>query len=220
MKGGNDMTGKEQIEKELGRLRGMLKNAMSVDPVDVAVIEALGSTEVQELLLPILDGGAYLTGVVLDAAGTMVGVAHLTFECAWQPDKSHLTPAPRVAALVEVEPPRVLKAATIAVPDSPPGVRFTPPSSPVPPVLREMSIPSPSEALSFNIEANRAFLEWAYRKGLYTRLGLDATERMMQPTPIFETRDGGGGGAMGLTTGTKCTSLLCFERTSDDFDRP
>lgn len=75
----------------------------------------------------------------------------------------------------------------------------------VPPSLQNLGIPSPSEAHAFNVEAARSYAAWASYAG-------------MRPAAI-----GGGLGAgvgVGLTTGTKCTSLLCFERTSDDWDVP
>jgi hypothetical protein len=220
------MTPKEQIEKELSRLREMVSKAKAPDPVDVAVVEALGSQEVQAALIPVLAQGAFLTGVVLEAAGTMAGVAHLAFDCDWEPGTSHLTAAPRVEVLIEVDPPKILKVATILSPEVSAGVRFTPPEGPIPPALRNMTAPSSSEALSFSQRANCALADWLVASGLEGRLGSGgAVPRKMDPPPTWLPKDGGGGGgggggAMGLTTGTKCTSLLCFERTSDDFDAP
>jgi hypothetical protein len=193
------MTGKQQIAAELKRLRAALKSDEEPDPVDVAVVEALASREVGELLAPILDDDAQLVGAVLEDAGSVAGVVQLTFETRWSPGASRITQAPAVRALVEVSPPSVLKAVTVLAPAAEPGVRFTAPVGPVPPALRGLKRPTASEALSFNAEARQSFREWLGREGLPPELGTQA---------------------LGLTTGTKCTSLLCFERTSDDWDTP
>lgn len=192
----------KQIEIELARLRQELQQAESPDPIDVATVESLASKEVQELLLPILANGAHLTGVVLEPAGTIPGVVQLTFECEWTPGTSHITNAPAVSALVEISPPRLLKATKIASPEASGGVRFSPPVEPVPPALRNVRIPSATEAFDFQNEALSSATDWLEQTGL--------AQRVSQGTVR----------ALGLTTGTKCTSLLCFERTSDDFDRP
>jgi hypothetical protein len=192
------MSGQEAVEQELRRLRAELDRAPTVDPVDVAVVEALASSEVQEQLVPLLDEGARLFGVVLESAGAMEGVVQLTFDCDWAPGTSHLTDPPAVSALVEISPPRVLRVSRIAAPPAGPGVRFAPPEGPIPPALRELSFPTASEALEFSSEADRNFEGWLARTGL---------SQMLRP-------------GLGLTTGTKCTSLFCFERTSDDFDLP
>jgi hypothetical protein len=197
------MSGRDVIEHELQRLRAELEQVPTPDPVDVAVVEALASSEVQELLVPLIDEGAVLRGVVLEAAGTMEGVIQLSFDCDWAPGTSHLTNPPAVSALAEIAPPRVLKASKIvALPDGP-GVRFTPPEGHVPPALRQLDFPTASEAVQFNLEADRAFEAWLERTGLGA---------MLESIQL--------GSIQGLTTGTRCTSLLCFERTRDDFDVP
>ena len=102
------MSTQSNLDAELARLRGELERTSRPDPVDVAVVEALASPEVQSLLMPILEDGGYLVGAVLEAAGTLEGVVQLTFDCDWSPGSSHVTNAPAVTALVEVAPPRVL----------------------------------------------------------------------------------------------------------------
>ena len=197
--------GKEAIDQELERLRAILRTADRPDPIDVATVEALASPDVRSLLEPILDEGASLKGVVLEPTGTMAGIVHLSFETEWLPGMSRATYAPSVQALVEISPPRVIKTSQLISPSHPAGVRFSPPVGMVPPSLQNLGIPSPSEAHAFNVEAARSYAAWASYAG-------------MRPAAI-----GGGLGAgvgVGLTTGTKCTSLLCFERTSDDWDVP
>jgi hypothetical protein len=186
-----------QIDTELQRLRKALDSTQTPDPVDVAVVEALASSDVQDLLRPILDDGAILQGVTMEAAGTMTGVAQLTFETTWAPGQSRISPPSRVGALVEVSPPRVLKAVELPGGSTPTASAFVAPSGPVPVGLQHLGIPSASQALGFSAEATRSTADWLRSQGLADRV------------------NAGGGG---LTTGTKCTSLLCFERTSDDFD--
>jgi hypothetical protein len=193
-------TGKQAIDQELERLRAMLRTAEKPDPIDVATVEALASPDVRRLLEPILDDGAALKGVVLEPTGTMTGIVHLSFETEWPPGMSRATYAPQVQALVEVSPPRVFKASQVISPPHPPTIRFSPPVGMVPPSLQNLGIPSPSEAHAFNVEAARSFQAWASQVGMQR--------------PVGST------GGVGLTTGTKCTSLLCFERSSDDFDFP
>jgi hypothetical protein len=194
------MSAKQSIVSELQRLRAALEKSEKRDPVDVAVVEALASAAVQKILVPILEQGAVLKGVVLEAAGVMPGLVQLTFETEWQPGSSHLTYPPCVSALVEISPPHVLKAVEIAFRAEPPGVRFVEPVGMVPPALIDPTYPSADEAYRFSLAARQSFAEWAASTGFGDRLGDLA--------------------ALGLTTGTKCTSLLCFERTSDDFDLP
>jgi hypothetical protein len=191
--------GKAALDKELERLRAILRTADRPDPIDVATVEALASPDVRSILEPILDDGATLKGVVLEPTGTIAGVVHLSFETEWPPGMSRATYAPSVQALVEISPPRVIRASQLISPPHPPAVRFSPPVGMVPPSLQHLGIPSPSEAHAFNVEAARSFEAWASQAGI-------------TPTTI--------GGGPGLTTGTKCTSLLCFERSSDDFDFP
>jgi hypothetical protein len=191
---------REQIEVELGRLRRELQQVETPDPIDVATVEALASNEVQELLIPILEEGAHLTSVILESAGVVPGVVQLTFDCAWIPGTSHLSHAPAISALVEISPPRVLKAAKVVAPASPPGVRFAAPLGEVPPALRNMRIPSGTEAHEFQTQSLSSVNKWLEETGLQGRIRREDV-RML-----------------GLTTGTKCTSLLCFEKTADDDD--
>ncbi len=192
------MPAQQQLDAELARLRAALERAGAPDPIDVAVVEALASQEVQELLSPLLDAGAFLRGCVLDSAGTVAGVVLLTFETEWIPGTSHLSPAPSVSAYVEISPPRVLKAGISEAPTEAPTPPFAAPTGPVPPAIRDVGVPSASEAHAFNLEANRSFQTWAEQQGL---------AGAFPAIPI-----------KGLTTGTKCTSFFCFERTRDDFD--
>jgi hypothetical protein len=187
----------KQIDNELQRLRNALGSIQTPDPVDVAVVEALASSDVQDLLRPILDNGAILQGVTMEAAGTMAGVAQLTFETIWSPGQSRISPPSRVGALVEVSPPRVLKAVELPAGSSPTASAFVSLSGPVPVALQNLGIPSAERALAFSAEATRSTAEWLGRQGLADRIRSSAG---------------------GLTTGTKCTSLLCFEKTQDDFD--
>jgi hypothetical protein len=191
----------ESIASELARLRAALEKSDKRDPIDAAVVEALASDAVLKVLLPILEQGAMLQGVVLEAAGVMPGLIQLTFETAWVPGTSHITYPPRVSALVEISPPAVLKAIEIASRAEPAGVRFAEPAGMAPPVLAEPSFPSAEEAYKFNLEARQSFADWVAASGLATRINTDTM-------------------ALGLSTGTKCTSLLCFEKSSDDFDKP
>jgi hypothetical protein len=191
----------ESVARELARLRAALEKSDKRDPIDAAVIEALASDAVQKVLLPILEDGAVLQGVVLEAAGVMPGLIQLTFETAWAPGTSHITYPPRVSAMVEISPPNVLKAVEIASRAEPAGVRFVEPAGMVPPALEEPGFPSAEDAYKFNLEARQSFADWAAASGLAARISTDTM-------------------ALGLSTGTKCTSLLCFERSSDDFDRP
>jgi hypothetical protein len=97
----------------------------------------------------------------------------------------------------------VLKAERVTAPAGPPGVRFAPPVGTVPVVLTNIMYPSASEALRFNQEANESLEDWLAVANLTRR-----------------PAGGGGGGVAGHTTGTKCTSLFCFEKTADDLDTP
>jgi hypothetical protein len=186
----------KQIDTELQRLRRALGSVKEPDPVDVAVVEALASNDVQNLLRPILDDGALLQGVTMEAAGTMAGVAQLTFETTWAPGQSRISPPPRVGALVEVSPPRVLKAVELLAGSSPTAGAFVSPSGPAPVALQQLGIPTASQALAYSAEATRSTAEWLRSQGFADR---------MRPVG-------------GLTSGTKCTSLLCFEKGHDDFD--
>jgi hypothetical protein len=193
------MTGADQLQAELKRLRSAVEEEDSSDPVDAIVIETLADSALQEVLAGILDEGAVLSGVVLDQAGTLAGLAQLTFVCDWEPGTSHVGEAPSAVAVVEVSPPRVLKverASASSAAASAAAARFRPPRGLVPPVLSGAETPSAEEVLRFQFEANEVFEDWRRRVGL--------------PNETL--------GIVGFTTGTQCSSLLCFERHSDDFD--
>lgn len=193
------MAGREQLEAELKRLRAVVKETDSTDPVDALVIYTLAASEVQDVLAGILDEGAVLAGVALDQAGTQAGLAQLTFACEWVSGTSHVGDPAAAVAVVELSPHRVLKvarapraSATAAAATA----RFMPPQGVVPPVIGGAETPSAEEVLRFQFEANEVFEDWSRRTGF-------PNEKL---------------GVIGFTTGSYCSSLLCFERHSDDFD--
>jgi hypothetical protein len=193
------MSGREQIETELRRLRTAVDDAGSTDPVDALVIQTLADHEVQELLAGILDEGAVLTGVALDQAGTMDGLVQLTFACEWRHGTSHIGDPPCAVAVVEVSPTRLLKVARApgaSAASAAAAARFMPPQGIVPPVIGGAETPSADEVLRFQFEANKVFEAWGRR----TAFPLEAM------------------GVAGFTTGSHCSGLLCFERHSDDVD--
>ena len=197
------------IEQELLRLRLLLKTEPTPDPVDVAAVEALASTEVRSLLAPILESGAVLCGLTMDAAGSMEGVVKFTFETKPKPGASQLSYPPRVSALVAVSPPKVLRAVIVEPGATTSAQSFTLPTGPRPVALLSIGIPTPTQVLEFQREAARSLMEWLQRSGLR-----GARELIRAQEDIPEMLAGPGG----LTTGTKCCSALCIEHTSDDFD--
>ena len=193
------MAGREQLEAELRRLRTAVEEAGSTDPVDALVIYTLADSALQDVLAGILDEGAVLTGVALDQAATQAGLAQLTFTCEWESGTSHVSDPPAAVAVVELSPPRLLKVAR-AQPSSAAaataGARFIRPQGIVPPVIGGAETPSAEEVLRFQFQANEVFDDWRRRTGF--------------PNETL--------GIVGFTTGSYCSSLLCFEKHSDDFD--
>jgi len=192
------MLGNEALELELKRLRRELETATPPDATDVAAVEALASKDIQDLLIPILNDGAYLAGVRLEPAGVMEGLVQINFECNWLPGTSRMTAPPVVSALVEVEPPRVLKVERFPSRGTSGGMTFGSPAGAVPPVLQNVSPLSPTEATYFMAAANEGFEYWA------TANEMTDLSRKKKKGPQM------------VTTGSRCTSLLCTEREMDD----
>jgi hypothetical protein len=182
------MSSKAQLETELQRLRASVDEAGSSDPIDALVIETLADPAVQEVLAGILDDGGELAGVALDQAGTVGGLAQLTFTCQWKQGTSHVDDAPSAVAVVEVSPPRLLKVARAPASSasSAAAARFMPPQGVVPPVISGAQTPSAEEVLRFQFEANKVFEGWRQRTGF-------RSETM---------------GVVGMTTGSYCSSLF------------
>jgi hypothetical protein len=187
----------KQIDTELQRLRRVLGSVQTPDPVEVAVVEALASSEVQNLLRPILDDGAILQGVSMETAGTMSGVARFTFETAWSPGQSRLSPPSRVNVLVEVSPPRVLKAVELPPGSTPTAGAHVSPSGPLPVALQHLGVPSAAQALAFAAEISRSTSEWLRSQGLNDRINLNAT-------------------GLGGLPSSSCSGLFCIETIRDD----
>lgn len=190
-----------QIQKEHERIKSILSTVKDPDPMDAAVVHALASDEVNKVLGEILDDGAYLTGITMEAAGSMEGLVLFIFNTEWTPGQSRVSFPDVACALLEVNPPKIIKVLRQRPGSMPEAAAFTQPEGPMPAILQNMQFPSSKEALEFNRQANETFEQWL------------AAQQMGNA--------GGGQGRrrrVGFTTGTRCTSLLCFERTSDDWD--
>lgn len=199
-----------QLDLELNRLRQQLAQCEHPDPVDAAVVGALSNDEVRRLLLPILDSGAALKGVSLDAAGTTLGIAVFGFETEWTPGTSHVGPPPRVVALVELKPFRMLKVTQETGDVSLDYSRFVRPEGIVPPTLRNMGAPCAEAALQAIVESNRVLVAWLQATSL------DAVVARKEKGK--EQNGGGGGHVGGVTTGGQCSSLMCMEHYPRDLD--
>ena len=186
-----------QIQKEYERISLILSTTKNQDTMDAAVATALSSEDLNNVLGAILDEGACLTGVTMDAAGSIEGIAIFTFNTEWIPGQSRITNPDVACALIEVNPPKVIKVVRQIPGSLPEAGFFTKPEGQIPAIMRNMHYPGSSEALEFNRQANESLENWLIAQrigGIHTKAHI------------------------GLTTGTRCTSLLCFERTSDDWD--
>ena len=195
-----------EIDAEVQRLQGLLSGTSEPDPVERAILEALSSSDVQSLLGPIIDEGASIVGVTMDAAGSMEGVAQFTFNTVWKSTTaSRITPPARVVALVQISPPRLLKAIKLTGGEAESAKHFVQPSGPVPAALKELDIPAPQDVLDFNRAMNISVDRWLKATGLADKLPALASNSLTatrQPS----------------TTGTKCSTMLCLEQSSDDWD--
>jgi hypothetical protein len=197
----------DALQSEIQRLEAILSAEERPDPVDVATVYALRSDEVREHLEPVLAAGGQLRGVVLHAAGTVSGVAQLNFELNWAPGTSHVTPPPVVCAVIHIQPPRVIKAAAVhgAQPEAGLGVGpLARPAGPIPTALKSFQPMPATEAVQLGVDSNRSLVDFLNRERMTHILSNDRA--LQAGTPRFDT------------TGTKCSSLLCFEKTSDDLD--
>lgn len=192
------MTPREELASEVKRARTLIGKAKTPDEVDVAVVEALASPEVQDKLLPLLEEGATFAGITMETAGTVDGFVQLTFSTTWIPGTLRTPPPSAVIALVKLSPPRVLKAAVVpadATTDPRPIVDTT---GPTPVLLQQAPLPKPAEVAEFHLLVNRAYERWLKTSGLEKRLPAS--------------------GSGGLTSNTHCSGLTCIEHYSDDFD--
>lgn len=195
------MNATETIDTELRRLRSQLESDQDAsDVLDRAVVETLAAEAVRSEIERLLDEGGYLAGVVLDVVGTTTDIVQLTYCCCWQAGTSHVSLPQSVAALVAVEPHEVLRVKLVSTPSYVDG-NFARPSGPLPPALRGLPGMSPQEVAEFYAASNRAFADWRGRSGFPDRLTVEP-----------------GGWIGGLTTGSYCSSLLCWERHSEDWD--
>ena len=193
----------EQVERELSRLRGEVETrAGASDTLAVAIIEALASSSVQELLLPILENDAVLKKALVDPVVTMAGIAQVNFECEWKPDVSHMGVPPLVAALIQITPPRVLHVQKVAYElrkaALTTSIPLTPPASETPPSLKNINQTARSDAELLNESLNQSFAKWAEVSGLGPKLTALRTGQV-------------------ITTNTSCSTLFCFEDYSDDY---
>jgi len=206
--------GHPTIDQETERLRTIVKESKTVDPIDLAIIEALGSQEVSALLGPILDEGAVLTGATLSPAGSMEGIAMVTFNTKWLESASRLSLPQAVSVLLELAPPKVLRVEKHPAENAALAAPFSFPSGPTPVAIRGMAPPNPTQLLAFLRESNRSTEDWLSTANLSGGGGLLGGGGTLAGGGLF----GGTITAVG-TTGTKCTSFFCFEKTSDDNDR-
>jgi|HubBroStandDraft_2_1064218.scaffolds.fasta_scaffold22453_1 hypothetical protein len=197
--------GRAELQTEVERLARMLSKTPNADPTERAVLEALSSNNVQDLLAPILDEGATLGGITMEAAGTIEGVMQLSFNTVWRSDApARMTPPARVVALVQISPPRLLSATRSIGGEPEVQRRFVRPNGLVPVALRELDIASPQDILEFNRASNGSIDTWLRDSGLSKRLS-----PLLQRMAVSRADN---------TTGTKCSTTLCTESSADDSD--
>jgi hypothetical protein len=195
------------LDTEIKRLEAILASEERPDPVDVATVETLKSEEVKKYLVPVLDSGAVIRGIVMRAAGTVTGVAQLNIELEWPPGSSRVSPPPTVAAVVHIQPPKVIKAGVIHDTNPSPGLGAGPlarPAGPIPATLQNFRPMAASHAIQVGADSNRALVDFLNREQM-THILL-SNRAMEAGTPRYDT------------SGTQCTSMACFERTDEDLD--
>ncbi len=197
----------ERFEAELDRIATLLDKADRPDPLDLAVLHLLRARAVRDLLDPVLQAGGRLKAVVLQPAGSVEGVVQFDVQTAWREGTSHVSGPPVVSAVVALDPPEVLRVARRDVSPEVERAPLTTPSGPLPTTLAHITGVRASEALRGRVGERRAIVEFLNREQFNTILG--EVSRLNSPDTAF-----------GLTSGSYCTSLFCFERYSDDFDDP
>jgi hypothetical protein len=187
-----------EIKKEIEKLTQQLAKEKKPDPIDVAVLAALSSRKVIKELGEILNSGATYTGITGESAGTIHGIIQLTFNTKWNDGISQKKPADVVSVLIEVNPPKIISVVKSQPTTIPTASYYLRLEGDAPSILKGITYPNFEEAIEFDRKAKEEIVHW-----------------MMQrkwPPIIYQ---GSGGG---LTSGTHCTSAMCFEKSSDDFD--
>ncbi|TNE77505.1 MAG: hypothetical protein EP334_06605 [Gammaproteobacteria bacterium] len=198
----------ELLDKEIQRLEKILACEKKPDIFDVAAVFALKDKKVRKLLDQELVDGAIYKGAVVQPLGTVACIAQFDIETEWTPGESRLTPPPVIAVVMELSPPRVIECKVEYRAGPPATSPFSRPEGRLPVALQNLTAPSPGEATSFNEGMREQLIDFINNNRLEKLLELIGAGGAMQST------------AYGFTSGTQCSSFLCFERTSDDQDDP
>jgi hypothetical protein len=141
-----------------------------------------------------------------------LGVACFILDTKWPPNSLHTSPPLAVAVLVELSPPRVLKAVKVDIASGLGTDALIAPEGPTPVILKELGTPSPDEVRSSRSAVQFLLEEWR------SRSGLSSSGRLVTPpTVVTQPKDEFRGSAETYPTqvGTECSSALCFEKTRD-----
>ncbi|MFX0066231.1 MAG: hypothetical protein ACFFC7_29055 [Candidatus Hermodarchaeota archaeon] len=160
------MNGKEQIEKEISRLQRILDGEETPDPIEVAIVEAYKDSLVQEILIPILDGGAEVNKISKNTSGTMTGIVQFDFNTKWKKGSTHNTMPPIVSALVEISPPVVLKVVKRDASTLLDISEFTLPQNRKPFILSNLPTSLPFETQEFILKLNTKLTEYLDKENL------------------------------------------------------
>lgn len=200
------------VENELQRLRSEIGLAERPDAVDVAVIEMLASSHVQQLLGEVLDDGAILGGIRLQDMVGPVGVACFIVDTQWPQASLRTSPPLAVAVLVELSPPRVLKAAKVEIYSGLVTEALIAPKGPTPIVLNDLGAPLQDEVSKSRSAIRNLLEEWRSRCGL---LGGD---RLVAPPAVVTLEKAefrSNVSSYPTQYGTDCSSAMCFEKYQD-----
>ena len=187
------------VQSDLARLRSLPET----EYIHAALIEALASEEVSKELEPILEKGAIYTQTTLCPAGCMEGMVLFTLETEWAPGFSYNSPPDRVSVLVETMPPKVLKVERHGGEGEPSSGPFCFPEGLVPVTIRGMSPPKFDEVIQFLEDSNRSTEAWLKKEKLDIGIA--------DPKAATGIRNPD-------STNSKCTSLLCAEKSGEDDD--
>ena len=195
------------LDQQIERMAKAVEASDMPSLMDAAVVAVLRDDAIREALEPILEAGGLVKGIVVGPAGTVDGVVQLEVTTDWWPGTNTVTAPPIVSSIIHLDPPRVIEVITREGEPENFTAPLTMPTGRVPAVLRGMERGLTPRDFEEFAKDRRSIIEWLNRERLDAIL-----ESLLNPANP--------GGAMYSTSGTKCSSWFCFEKTKDDSDIP
>ena len=193
------------LDRHVARMAEVVDAAERPSMMDAAVVALLRNDRVREALAPILEAGGQVMGVVASPAGTVEGIVQLEVTTQWRPGAHALGAAPVVCSILRVQPPEVIEVVTREGGPAALAAPMETPSGPLPTALQGLPRGLTPQDLPELANDRRAIVEWLHRERMESLI-----ESLRNPATSS--------GAMYMTSGTKCTSWFCFEKSTDDSD--